>query len=217
MNERTATITSSGVAVAVECFEPPGAVNVPAIVALHGSGGMSNGAPIVRAIVKPIVALGYAVYLPHYFERTGTHRSDPSTSRANFPVWMQTVADALGFAEHQAAADPARIGVIGISLGAFLGLSVATRDARVKVIVDFFGGLPPPFDADVARLPPTLVLHGGDDRIVPVTEAEKLRRGLEEHAVPHEAHMYPGEGHMFSPMTALAAARRTMSFLGRWL
>lgn len=217
MREATESIPSGGKRITIECFEPDGAVDVPAIVALHGSGGTSRGAPIVRALVGPIVGMGYAVYLPHYFDRTGTERSDPQTSRMHFTEWTKTIADVLSFAERRPAADKARIGIIGISLGAFLGLSLATYDPRVKVVVDFFGGLPPPFDRDIGRLPPTLVLHGEDDPIVPVSEARRLVAGLAEHGVPHEVQVYPKEGHTLSPLAALDAARRTMGFLGRWL
>jgi carboxymethylenebutenolidase len=157
------------------------------------------------------------VYLPHYFERTGTGRSDVATSFRHFPEWLETIGDVLAFAERQPAADAGRIGIIGISLGAYLGLSIATRDARVKTVVDFYGGLPQAFVADAGKLPPTLILHGDADRIVPVDEAHRLQRLLAEHGVPHETRIYPGEGHLFTPLTALDAARRTMSFLGRWV
>ncbi len=218
MRERVEIVETGGVSISVECFEPPNAVaSRPAIVALHGSGGFTNGAPIVRALVAPVVGLGYSVFLPHYFERTGTARSDFDTSRRHFPTWLETVGDTLGFVSLQPLVDPTRIGVIGLSLGAFLGLSIATRDARVKAIVDFYGALPPPFDADAAKLPPTLMLHGENDAIVPVGEARRLEAELVEHGVPHEVRIYPNEGHIFSPLTALDAARRTMTFLGRWL
>ena len=217
MREVHESVPSGGMRVSVECFEPEGSENAPAIVALHGSGGMSRGAPIVRALIKPIVSMGYAVYLPHYFDRTGTERSDPQASRLHFVDWTKTIGDVLGFAAGRGGVDPERIGIIGISLGAFLGLSVATYDPRVKAVVDFFGGLPPPFDRDIGKLPPTLVLHGEDDRIVPVSEAKQLAKGLAEHGVPFELQVYPNEGHNFSPLTALDAARRTMAFLGRWL
>lgn len=217
MREASESIPSGGKRITVECFEPDGVAPSPAIVALHGSGGMSRGAPIVRALVSQIVTMGYAVYLPHYFERTGTIRSDPQTSRLHFVDWTKSIGDVLHFAEKRPATDATRIGVIGISLGEFLGLAVATYDARVKAVVDFFGGLPPPFDRDVAKLPPTLILHGEDDSIVPVTEARRLAASLAEHHVPHELQVYPREGHNFSPLTALDAARRTMQFLDRWL
>jgi carboxymethylenebutenolidase len=217
MGERTESLATGGVEITVECFEPEGAGPFPALVALHGSNGMTNGAPLVRAFALPVVSVGFAVYLPHYFERTGTRRSDPETSRRNFLPWMQAVADTVGFATIQPKVDAARVGVIGMSLGAFLGLAVASEDARVKAVVDFFGGLPEPFISRLVTMAPTLILHGEADPIVPVEEAHRLRAALEARGVPHETKIYPGEGHIFSPMAGLDAARRTMQFLNRHL
>lgn len=217
MRERTETIDSGGSRILVECFEPTGDGPYPAVVALHGSNGMTNGTPIVRSLTMPIVAMGYAVYLPHYFERTGTDRSDFETSRRNFLPWLQVVADTVGWVAHQPTVDPERIGILGISLGAFLGLSVASQDPRVKAVVDFFGGLPEPLLSSFTRMGPTLILHGEQDEIVPVAEAHKLQRALEVRSVPHEIKIYPNEGHLLSPLASLDAARRTMAFLDRYL
>jgi carboxymethylenebutenolidase len=217
MRERTERFESGGTPITIECFEPEGDGPFPVVVALHGSNGMTNGAGLVRSFTMPVVAQGYAVYLPHYFERTGTVRSDPATSRRHFVSWMQTVADAVSFATIRPAADPARIGIVGVSLGAFLGLSVAVDDTRVKAVVDFFGGLPEPLAERMTRMPPTLILHGEADRIVPVSEAHKLASALAATGVPHELKLYRDEGHVLSPLAALDAAQRTMRFLGKHL
>lgn len=217
MRERTDSFESGGVSIAVDCFEPEGSGPFPAVVALHGSNGMVNGAGLVRSFTLPVVSLGYAVYLPHYFERTGTVRSDPRTSLANFRPWMQVVADSVSFAAVQPKVDPERIGFVGVSLGAFLGLAVASQDSRIKAVVDFFGGLPEPFLERLTRMAPTLVLHGDADTIVPVSEARKLVAALAALGVPHDAKIYPNEGHVFSALAALDAARRTIQFLDRHL
>lgn len=213
MRERSETLATGGVEITVECFEPEGAGLFPAVVALHGSNGMTNGAGLVRNFTMPVVAMGYGVYLPHYFERTGTLRSDPTTSRRHFLAWMQAVADTVGFASIQPTVDAARVGIVGVSLGAFLGLAVASQDTRVKAVVDLFGGLPEPFAGRLTAMPPTLILHGEADRIVPVSEARKLQTALAERGLPHEVKIYPGEGHILSPLAGLDAARRTLQFL----
>jgi carboxymethylenebutenolidase len=217
MHERTETLETGGVAIRVECFEPEGGGPYPAVVALHGSNGMTNGAGLVRNFTMPVVGMGYAVYLPHFFESTGTTRSDPATSRRNFLAWMQAVADTVGFASIQPKVDASRVGIVGVSLGAFLGLSVASQDARVKAVVDLFGGLPEPFAGRFTAMPPTLILHGEADRVVPVSEARKLQAALAERGLPHEVMIYPGEGHILSPLAGLDAARRTIEFLGAHL
>jgi len=168
-------------------------------------------------LAGPVSLMGFSVFIPHYFQRTGTTRSDRPTSERNFATWMSTVRDAIAFVEKQPAVDPNRIGIVGISLGAYLGLAVASLDDRVKTVVDFFGGLPEHLARGCTRMPPTLILHGDADTIVPVEEAHALRRVLESCDAPHEVKIYSGETHFFSAFAGLDAARRTVAFLSRHL
>ncbi|PYX95965.1 MAG: dienelactone hydrolase, partial [Acidobacteria bacterium] len=85
---------------------------------------------------------GFAVYILHYFDRTGTALADKQTIFSKFPVWMKTLWDAITHVEQQPSVDPERIGLLGFSLGAYLSLSDAAIDKRIKAVVDFFGGLP---------------------------------------------------------------------------
>lgn len=43
--------------------------------------------------------------------------------------------------------------------------------------------------------PPTLILHGGKDVVVNVSQARLLAKKLEQAGVAHELHVYPAEGH----------------------
>jgi carboxymethylenebutenolidase len=216
VTEREGTFVSDGVRIPVDCFEPGGSGPRPAIVALHGSGGYGGGGR-ARSLAGPVASLGYSVFLPHYFRRTGTERSDAATSHRHFLTWMGTVRDAIGFAARQPGVDPSHVGIIGISLGAYLGLAVASLDERVKAVVDFFGGMPDPLAAGCTRMPPTLILHGDSDTIVPVDEAHRLQRLLVSCGAPHEMKIYSGETHFFSSLAGLDAAQRTIAFLGKHL
>ncbi|NLG51550.1 MAG: S9 family peptidase [Chloroflexi bacterium] len=42
---------------------------------------------------------------------------------------------------------------------------------------------------------PIAVFQGEDDRVVPKEQAETVVKVLRQHGVPHEYHLYPGEGH----------------------
>ena len=79
---------------------------------------------------------GYAVFVVHYFERTGTVWADRDTTRTNFPNWMRTVGDAMTFTSQHAFVDANRIGLLGFSLGAYLALSVASVEPGVKAVVE---------------------------------------------------------------------------------
>ncbi len=78
------------------------------------------------------------VHLVHYLDRTGERRASFSTMFQNFMPWMSTVQDGLAFASDQPGADPHRIGIVGISLGAALGLAVASTEHRSEGARDLF-------------------------------------------------------------------------------
>jgi len=161
---------------------------------------------------------GFVVHVLHYFDRTGTTGvADKQTAIRNFPLWGKTIWDAISHAGAQPAIDPDRIGLLGFSLGAYLALSVAAVDARVKAVVEFFGGMPKEMQFFMRRLCPTLILHGEQDPTVPVSEARHLQQLLEKRTIPYEMQIYPGAGHGFTGEVWDDARRRALAFLLRYL
>lgn len=161
---------------------------------------------------------GFAVFVLHYFDRTGTtEATDKQTIFRNFPAWGKTVWDAISYLEKNPQVDASRIGVLGFSLGAYLALSVASVDARVKAVVEFFGGLPKEMRFFMRRFCPTLILHGEADATVPVQEAYDLQELLVKKEIPCEIKIYPGVGHGFDSETWRDAGIRSLQFLQRYL
>jgi dipeptidyl aminopeptidase/acylaminoacyl peptidase len=178
---------SGGKHIRLDCFVPD--VNgrrLPAVIGLHGSGGGH------ASMADPSVLLaerGFAVYVLHYFDRTGTTEIDGlQTIFRHFPVWMKTLWDAVSFVAHQPHVDPGRIGLLGFSLGAYL-----------------------------ARLCPVLILHGEQDKTVPVEEAYHLQKILEKKHIAYEMQIYPEVGHGFSGEIWRDARSRTVAFLEKHL
>lgn len=215
--ESKATFESRGKTIAVECFEPSAPGKHPVAVVLHGSAGLTVGALMFRDQARDLAAHGYLVVLPHYFDRTGTTLADMPTMVENFPTWMQTVADASSYALDLPSAEPDHVALVGFSLGGYLALSTSTFDPRVIAVVDYFGGLPDLLAPRADRLPPTLILHGDADPIVPVSEAAELETLLETNQIPFEKHIYPKAGHGFFGPSSLDATNRTRAFLDRHL
>jgi carboxymethylenebutenolidase len=214
--DEASSFTSGGHAIAVERFDAAGGGRRPAILLLHGADGFSYG-DRYRIGAQVLAAAGYHVFLLHYLDRTGQGRATYSTIGQNFPLWTDTVGNALDFVERQPGIDPKRIGIVGTSLGGSLGLSVAAGDQRVKALVNYFGFLPDPVREGATRLPPTLVLHGAKDAIVPVANAHALEALLRRIGAPHEVHVYPDQAHGFYGAAQLDAAQRTAAFLARHL
>ena len=161
---------------------------------------------------------GFAVYVLHYFDRTGTVELDGlQTIFRHYPAWMKTLWDAVSFVASQPQVDPERIGLLGFSLGAYLSLSASTIDSRVKAVVEFFGGLPKEMKFFMRRLCPVLILHGEQDKTVPVAEAYHLQQLLQKKQIPYEIQIYPGVGHGFSGEVWRDAGLRTLGFLNKHL
>jgi len=186
----------------------------PAVLALYGSGGGVAG---MAEPASMLAGQGFAVYVLHYFDRTGTSFADRDTIFRHFPVWMKTLWDAVGHVERQPEVDPQRIGLLGFSLGAYLSLSSAAIDKRVRAVVEFFGGLPKEMKLFMRRFCPVLILHGEADETVPVAEAYHLQKLLEKKQIPYEMQIYPGAGHGFSGAEWKDAGLRTLSFLQKHL
>ncbi len=137
-----------------------------------------------------LAAQGFAVYILHYFDRSGIESADKPTIFRNFPLWMKTLWDAISFVETQPQVDRERIALLGFSLGAYLSLANSTIDSRVRVVVDFFGGLPKEMKLFMRRLCPVLILHGEADATVPVEEAYELQKLLEKKGIAYEIQIY---------------------------
>ena len=200
----------------LDCFLP--AVNgrrFPAVIGLHGSGG---GHASMAEPASLLAGQGFAVYVLHYFDRTGTVELDGlQTIFRHYPAWMKTLWDAVSFVASQPQVDPERIGLLGFSLGAYLSLSASTIDSRVKAVVEFFGGLPKEMKFFMRRLCPVLILHGEQDKTVPVAEAYHLQQLLEKKEIPYQMQIYPGVGHGFSGEVWRDAGLRTLGFLNKHL
>ena len=188
----------------------------PAVLMLHGVDGLSL-AERYRIGARLTASAGYHVFFPHYFDRTGENRASLPMVHRHFATWTGTVRDAVTWLERHPGVDPGRIGVMGISLGASLALAAAAEDARIRALVDYFGPVPEGLEARARRLPPTLILHGEADPIVPVSHAHTLESLLRRLGVPHETAIYAGQGHGFYGAAQADAGRRVGLFLARHL
>jgi len=207
---------SGNKSIRLDCFLPSAnGQRFPAVIGLHGSGG---GHASMADPAGLLAGQGFAVYVLHYFDRTGTEEIDglPTIFR-HYPAWMKTLWDAVSFVASQPQVDPERIALLGFSLGAYLSLSAASIDSRVKTVVDFFGGLPKEMKFFMRRLCPVLILHGEQDKTVPVEEAYHLQQLLEKKQIPYEIQIYPGVGHEFSGEVWRDAGLRTLAFLNKYL
>lgn len=183
-----------------ENVEPNGKV----IVWVHG-GGFRGGDRRQGYIVKLSRAFaekGYVCISPEY-----RLREDP---RADFPG---TISDAVSdvylalewVAGHGKAYgyDPAEIIMGGGSAGGMLlnylcfGQNKQKIHQRIECFINLWGS---PNDKALfsgidKHDPPTLIIHGDKDELVPYHNSEMLASGLKNAGVYHELHAFEGAGH----------------------
>jgi len=210
------TFQSGGKSIRLNAYLPDKpAAPLPAVIALYGAGGNISG---MEKYANMLAAQGFAVYLLHYFDRTGTESADKPTILRNFPLWMKTLWDAISFIETQPQVDGKRIALLGFSLGEYLSLANSAIDPRVKAVVEFFGGMPKEMNLFMRRLCSVLILHGDADQTVPVEEAYQLQKLMEKKGIPYEIKIYPGAGHGFDDQTVWRdAGLRSLQFLQKYL
>ena len=209
------TFESGNKPIRLDAYLPDSGGRHPTVLALYGSGGGVEG---MNEPATMLATRGFAVFVLYYFDRTGTTQAnDKQTMVRNFPAWGKTVWDAISHIEQHPQVDTKRIGLLGFSLGAYLALSVAFVDPRVKAVVEFFGGLPKEMRLFMRRLCPVLILHGEADPTVPVQEAYDLRNLLDKKGLPYEIKIYPGAGHGFRNGDWRDAGMRTLEFLRKYL
>lgn len=210
--------TSGGARVAVERMALRARGRRPVILVLHPSDGIEgSGAQYVRRYAQELALNGYVAYVVHYFDRTGDRRTDDPREDAAYPLWTAALADAVTFAQHDSAVNPARVGAFGYSLGAWMALALGAEDRRVGAIVGIGGGLFDSLRPAVRRLPPTLLLHGADDDVVPLARARAVDSTLRRLGVVHELVVYPGQKHGFDESADPDARARAVRFFNREL
>jgi dienelactone hydrolase len=178
---------------------PDVAREVPAALLLHGytSHKEMMSDRVGRALLDGGVA-SLAVDLPMHGERsTAGERSaiQPLELMRNWKLALAECTIALRYLAARPEIDRDRLGIVGYSLGSFLGVTVAARERAVRAIVLAAGGDLPaemPFGmmvravidpaAAVRKLEgtPLLMVHGRRDRTVTPEQARRLFEAARE-------------------------------------
>jgi carboxymethylenebutenolidase len=199
----------------VSRFDSKPAGKRPAVLFLHGADGGVGVEDLYCAEAKRLSNKGFVVFIVHYLDATApekpakiselvkravcgkaTEEDKPRVERY-FDVWTSCLSDAVRYVRKQPGVDGERVGIVGLSLGGFVGLSCAMqKELNIAAVVSGFGGLPEKKRDAVKWLPPTLVVYGEKDRVVPVAEAKALELLAKTRQLPITVKSYP-VGHVF--------------------
>lgn len=214
LGEWSVNVPASDATLDIEWFESAAPGPHPAVFVLHGAGGLTQSGPAYHAFARALACRGYTALLVRYL---GSRVAAGAINAESFARWMRLIGAGIGSVARDRRIDAKRMGIVGVSLGAYLGLAIASMDSRIRAVVEYCGGFPEGLPEEPDAMPPTLILHGEDDTVVPVAEARKLMRIYEEHGWPCEAQIYKGHGHSFMGAAPTDALDRALDFLDRHL
>ena len=85
--QESSSFTSGGKSIALDCYFPAQAGRFPAVIALHGSGGNHES---MSEPAGQLAARGFAVFVVHYFDRTGTLTATDKRTIFSKSAWAET-------------------------------------------------------------------------------------------------------------------------------
>jgi len=98
-----------------------------------------------------------------------------------------------------------------------VALMAAAQGARVAAVAEWYGSMPDEAAHELQHMPPVLILHGADDRVVPIFNARQLEGLLVDHGLVCSTHIFKGQGHGFSGDSLVDADTRTARFLEQYV
>jgi putative phosphoribosyl transferase len=169
------------------------------IVFAHGSGS-SRRSPRNRAVAEELVHDGFATLL---FDLL-THEEELSERdtrhlRFDIPLLADRLLGAIEWIERHDLIATLPVGLFGASTGAAAALIAAARLRNISAVVSR-GGRPDLAEDELENVTsPTLLIVGGEDRVV----VELNRRALERMTAPAELYIVQGATHLFEEPGAL--------------
>jgi dienelactone hydrolase len=217
VDQQRESFMSGGRRISVETFVPRGPGRFPAVLVLHSSAGTLFGKKELERFSRAVAERGMVAFMVRYFDRTGTIFANDQKIEKDLHVWEDTVADAMNFVAAHSRVRRDSIGMFGYSLGAFLAVSVASREARVDAVAELSGGMFDYLGGRLRRVPPLLILHGTADERVNIRYARALEREARRLGTRPVVQYFPGEGHVLSKPAIAQASARAVDFLGTHL
>jgi carboxymethylenebutenolidase len=208
------TIPASERPVTVTRYAAPGEGKRPAVIILHGNGGLTaRTMPHYARYAAALAAQGIDGYIVDYYshdDARGMASAKGGTrgriARARFRPWTLLIAEIVN-AILERPDSSQHVGLLGLSQGGFLSVTESSMDPRISALVVFYGGMPPTLADKITHLPPLLELHGDADQVVPIEAGNALVAKARALNVPAQQTVYPGEGHVFDADQDRADAR----------
>lgn len=195
-----------------EIFEPRSGEQKGTILFLHGIGGTLGDGPMLRGYARGLAAAGFRAVIPSYFQATGHWFITPGMAHRDAERWVPVIQALI---EHYSQQAPdGTVGIVGYSMGVFLSLGASRNTpGQINALVSLSGGiLEKHEEEDWSGLPRLLIVHGGQDRIVPPERAEALFQIAKQNGIPVHYVRNERQGHHFRSKARKDVLRRLIAF-----
>jgi dipeptidyl aminopeptidase/acylaminoacyl peptidase len=211
------TFVSGGTTIHVEVALANGTGQHPTVLLLYGENGEVGLFPWnFPSIAVWFASEGYNCFIVHYLDK-----GPALPSVTIFTEYLQVINDATTWAQGQPGVDPAKLAILGDSLGAGLGISESSRDPRIKVLAAWSGAEATWYEQAVRNtityMPPTILIHGANDTVSPVANAYALQTLLNGLQIPEVLDVYPSEGHVFNMPDQQESLQQTLAFFQQYI
>jgi acetyl esterase/lipase len=229
-----------GMALTLDVFKPAGKANGAGVLCIVSGGWVSRWQPpeLAAQRYRALLDKGFTVFAVR-------HGSGPRFKVPEAVADVQRALQFVHRNAADFNIDPQRLGVYGVSAGGqlslMLGLAAVSDGARLAAVVAYcppvdlrkmVGPSPrfpalafdPGLAAGVSPIlfasgddPPTLLIHGTADRLVPIRNSEAMLAALQGAGVPAELMVLKGAGHRFQGQNSRRAIAATVSWFEKHL
>lgn len=214
--EESASYASDGADIQVDVYRPETTARHLTVLLLHSSSGIHDlGPQQITRYARTLASLGVTALVIHYFDGTGHFTASDDDEQRYFWTWVHQVRDGITWALRQPYVHDKQVHLLGISLGAWVGVAVGALDPRVHAMALIGSGLEPTARDSLSHAAPALLLHGTDDEVVPLNDAQTLLHALRAHGRRAQLHLYPGEPHTLGDSASADALLRSVRFFRR--
>jgi dienelactone hydrolase len=205
-DEATELSASSPLAMAI--YKPARAGRFPALILVHTCGGLR---PEIRNWTKQALSRGYVVFVIDSLGPRGLKTVCHPPSPVSIWRGVKDSFQALDHLKRFEFVDPDRVGLMGFSWGAMVGLlansktvaNVFSPSKRFAAVVSFYPGCYFPASGTRGEIEflrtdtdkPTLVLMGELDTETPPADCLPRLEALKDRGVPVSWHLYPKATH----------------------
>jgi dienelactone hydrolase len=174
----------------------------PGVLVVHEWTGIG---PYVKRRTNQLAKMGYVAFAPDIYGK-GVRPKNPKEAgaeatkyRSNRTLLRDRANAGLDVLRQQPLVDPKRIAAIGYCFGGGTVLELARSGADIAGVVSFHGNLDTPNPADAKNIKAkVLVLHGGDDPLVPDEQVQSFKQEMRQGKVNWELVSYGGAVHSFT-------------------